>query len=402
MRILQICHKVPFPPKDGGCIAMNQLTMGMIAEGHQVKVLAVNTPKHFTDIEKLPEDYRSKTNIEAVFIDTKVKAIPAFLNLFSSASYNISRFYSKSFEKKLIQLLSEEQYDIVLLESLFVSMYSPVIKERTKARIVFRAHNIEHKLWERNALASSNSLKKIYFKILAKRLKKYEESSLDFFDAIAAITKEDAAWFKDEKFSGPVKVIPFGIDIDKILSEKETSSESLSIFHLGAMDWQPNVEGVNWFLNNVWEKINEIYPDMKLYLAGRKMSGDLKNLNKKNVIIVGEVKDAHLFMRSKGLMIAPLLSGGGMRVKIIEGMALGKVIVTTTVGAEGINYSNGKNIIIADDPKGFVDAVSKYVLSDDHLSDIGKNAKTLASEQYNNADISRDLTGLFNSIRKAI
>src|SRR6218665_1328589 len=347
MRILQICNKAPFPPKDGGCIAMNNLTQGLIAEGHTVKVLAINTPKHFTEIAQLPEDYRRKTNIEAVFIDTSVKPLPALLNLFSSDSYNISRFYSKAFEDKIVELLRAETYDVIQLESLYVTMYAAAIRQHSKAKIVLRAHNIEHKLWERNAAAADNLAERLYFRFLAKRLKKYELQSFNAYDAVAAITAEDAQWFSANSYDKPMEVVPFGIDLAQIDAHVETGEEPLSAFHIGAMDWQPNVEGIWWFLENVWNRVHDAYPQLKFYLAGRKMSNELLQLNKANVFVEGEVEDAHDFIRSKGLMIVPLLSGGGMRVKIIEGMALGKIIVTTTLGAEGIAAENNKNIIIA-------------------------------------------------------
>jgi polysaccharide biosynthesis protein PslH len=402
MRILQICNKVPFPPKDGGCIAMNNLTMGLLEEGHQVKVLAINTPKHFVKVENLPSDYKTKTNIEAVFIDTNVKMIPAVLNLFSGDSYNTSRFYSTAFEKKILKILSSETYDIILLESIFVSMYIPAIRKSSKAKVVLRAHNIEHKLWERNAAVSSSLLKRTYFKFLAKRLKKYEEATLASYDAVAAITKEDANWFLDQKFDKPVKIISFGIDLDKFVLKEKINTEHPSVFHIGAMDWQPNIEGVHWFLDTVWDKVNQLYPQLKLYIAGRKMPEDLLRLNKSNVIVAGEVEDAALFMKSKGLMIVPLFSGGGMRVKIIEGMVLEKTIVTTTLGIEGINYKNGENIIIANTPEEFISAISKYILSHDHLDFIGKNAKLVASEHYNNKDICKKLSALFDSISTTV
>jgi polysaccharide biosynthesis protein PslH len=404
MRILQICNKVPFPPKDGGSIAMNNLTMGLLAEGHQVKVLAISTPKNFVELEKLPAEYKALTNVEIVFIDTGVKVIPAFLNLFSTESYNVNRFFSLEFEKKITDLLSSETYDIILLESLFVSMYVPAIRKKTNAKIVLRSHNIEHKIWERNAAVAGNPLKKTYLNFLAKRLKKYEKSSLEYFDAIAPITKEDAKWYVNMQFTKPIKTIPFGIDLSKIQEEIKTEAvpEDLSVFHIGAMDWQPNIEGVQWFLNNIWDRVNQLYPDLKLYLAGRKMTGDIVQIKKPNVIVSGEVENAYQFMRSKGLMIVPLLAGGGMRVKIIEGMALGKVIISTAVGAEGINYINGENIIIANNPDEFINAIGRYVLSADHLSSIGKNAKLVAAKDYNNSNICKDLTALFESLRTTI
>jgi polysaccharide biosynthesis protein PslH len=280
-----------------------------------------------------------------------------------------------------------------------VSAYVPAIRKVSTGKIVLRSHNIEYKLWKRNAEVASNPLKKVYFSFLAERLKKYEEESLHSYDAVAAITKEDAQWFIDNKFGKPLKVIPFGIDFNKVVTEKKVDTEKYSVFHIGAMDWQPNLDGLNWFLNDIWNKVSKAYPDIKLYLAGRKMPEEIIKMSKANIIVIGEVEDAHEFMMSKGLMIVPLLSGGGMRVKIIEGMALGKVIITTTLGAEGINYKNGENILIADTPEEFVNCVISYLESSDHLNSIGKKAKLVAEQQYNNSVICKELTELFDSIR---
>jgi glycosyltransferase involved in cell wall biosynthesis len=401
MRILQVCNKVPYPPKDGGCIAMNNLTHGLLKEGHQVKVLAINTQKHYTEIKELPETYRARTNIEAVFIDTSVKAVPAFLNLFSKGSYNISRFYSPAFEAKLAEILQKDAYDIVQLESLFVSMYIPVIRRHSKAKIVLRAHNIEHKLWERNADASGSFLKKKYFSFLADRLKIYELSTVKEYDGVAAITAGDARWFSENGFSSPLSVIPFGMDLDSVQQKKVVAEDKASVFHIGAMDWQPNIEGVNWFLEKVWDKVLQQHPDVKLYLAGRKISNELKSLNSKNIEVTGEVADAHEFILSKGLMIVPLLSGGGMRVKLIEGMALGKVVLSTSIGAEGVECEDGMNILIADDPDAFASVIGKYLSDKNYLAPIGARAKQFAAEYYNNDDISRKLSGFYKLILQA-
>ncbi len=398
MNILQLCNKVPFPPKDGGCIAMNNLTKGLIDEGHRVKVIAINTKKHFIDIEKLPQDYRSKTNIEAVFIDTGVKITDAFLNLFSSKSYNIERFYSKIFENKLIELLKSENFDIVQLEGLYVSMYVVVIRKYTKAKIVLRAHNVEYKLWERATQLAKNPFKKAYLKFLFNRLKQYELNCLNTFDAIATITKKDELLFKSAGFVKALETFPFGIDFKNSIAGSSKKEEYPSVFHIGAMDWQPNIEGLNWFLNKVWDKLHVKHPHLKLYLAGRNMSDELKQLHKPNVIIVGEVENATAFIQSKGIMIVPLLSGSGMRVKIIEGLALGKTIVTTSIGVEGIDCENNINCIITDDPTDFANAISKCISDKVFYNEIGKNAKILAMQHYNNADICKRLTKFYEKL----
>ena len=141
MNILQICSKPPFPPKDGGALAMNILTQGLLNAGHHVKVLTVNTSKHFVDLHTVDTAYKQKTNYEAVFIDTRIKPLKALLSLFSPRSYNIERFFSVEFEQTLIRILKEETFDIVHLETLYVSPYVDTIRKYSSAKIVLRSQN---------------------------------------------------------------------------------------------------------------------------------------------------------------------------------------------------------------------------------------------------------------------
>lgn len=397
MKILQICSKIPFPPKDGGSVAMNILTQGLIQSGNEVKVLAVNTPKHFIKDEDIDLNYRKKTTYQSVFIDTSVKPFAAFLNLFSSESYNIIRFYSKDFENALVKILANNEFDIIHLETLWVVPYLNCLRKYSKAKIIMRSQNVEYSVWERLAGATSNPLKKLYMNLLARRLKKYELAILNKFDAIATITEMDYISYKKSGCIIPLIHIPFGVDIGKY-NEDKSQTEFPSVFHIGAMDWMPNSDGVKWVLNNIWPKIQEKSPELKLYLAGRNMPAWMMELKLKNVIIEGEVKDSHQFINSKSIMVVPLTSGGGMRVKIIEGMALGKTIISTAIGAEGIEYENNKNILIANTEKEFIDAICKCANDKLFSDEIGKNARKLIEAKYNNATICEKLSGFYKTL----
>lgn len=397
MKILQICSKIPFPPKDGGSIAMNILTHGLINAGNRVHVLAVNTPKHFIKDEDIDADYRNKTNYRSVFINTSVKPIDAILNLFSSQSYNIIRFYSADFEKVLIEQLKKENYDLIHLETLWVAPYVEVIRKHSKAKIVLRSQNVEFMIWERLAEDAGNPLKKMYLRLLAKRLKKYELGILNKYDAIATITELDAVVFKKMGCTIPIVHVPFGIDLEKY--KIDTSNlEKPSVFHIGAMDWRPNADGINWFLKDVWMKVVAKHANVKLYLAGRNMPEWMMQLKQENVVVEGEVPDSHKFINSKSIMIVPLTSGGGMRVKIIEGMAFGKTIISTAVGAEGIDYTDGKDLLIANTENEFADAIDKC-LNDTAFSDsVEKNARKLAETKYDNQLICNKLSDFYKSL----
>ena len=388
---------MPFPPKDGGSIAMNILTDGLIKCGNQVKVIAINTPKLFIKEDDIDIDYRTKTSFQSVFIDTTLKPLDAFFNLFTSQSYHIVRFYNIEFEKALINIFSKQQFDVVHLETLWVAPYVDIIRKHSSAKIVLRSQNVEYAIWERLAATAVNPIRRWYLKLLARRLKKYELSMLNKYDCIATITDIDANAFKRLGCKLPVITIPFGIDISKYKEDRQ-AMEFPSVFHIGAMDWMPNADGIKWFLENVWQNVLVNHPNVNLYLAGRNMPEWLKQYSMKNVIIVGEVEDSHKFINSKSIMVVPLNSGGGMRVKIIEGMALGKTIVSTSIGAEGIEYENGRDILIADTVDEFVSAIDKCLSDKAYADKVAHNARLLAESKYDNLIICKTLTKFYTEL----
>ena len=396
MRILQLCHKVPYPPRDGGSIAMNNLTQGLINTGNQVRVLAINTPNNLVYIDEIDQEYVKSTKIEAVYIDTAIRISAAFLNLFTDKSYNIERFISDDFDSKLAEILQEEEYDIVQLESLFIAPYLATIRKYSKAKVVLRSHNVEFEIWQRRSATCKNPLKKAYLSLLTTRLKKYEIDHMNKYDAIACITTRDMEMQKELGRAVPMTDIPVGVD--EIKDAIVEIADPVSLFHLGSMDWMPNLEAIEWFLNDVWEDVKKAIPEIKLNLAGKSMPQWLLNTTDPNMETMGHIKDARQYMNNNGIMIVPLLSGSGMRVKIIEGMALGKVIISTAIGAEGIEYEHGKDIFIADTPNEFVEAIVKCSSDIDLCKLVGRNAKELVRNKYDNIVISQKLIEFYKSL----
>lgn len=397
MRILQLCHKPPNPAKDGGCIAMNNITFGLIKAGHKVKVLSIHTHKHPFEPEKTSSEYRKNTSIEAVFVDTRINLVDAFSNLVTQDSYNVSRFFSVDFDIILTRVLKYEEYDVVLLESLFMTPYIATIRRYSQAKIALRSHNLEYIIWERVAKGSRNPAKRSYLKLLARQLKKYELQIFKEVDGIVAISSADEKKYLQLGYPGQITTVPFGIDTEK-LTYAQNGSEGFSLFHLGSMDWTPNLEGVNWFLDNVWPLLHKQLPDVTLYLAGRHMPDEIVQRNLPNLKIVGEVDDAYRFMQSHGIMVVPLLSAGGIRVKIIEGMALGKVVVSTTIGAEGIDYQKGKHLCVANTPQEFVREIDDLYQQPEKLKRIASAARQLVLEKFDNRILTEKLIGFFQQL----
>jgi len=385
MNILILCNKSPFPPSEGGPMAMHSIVTGLVEAGHKVKVLAFNSEKYHVDINDIPSDYREQTHIEFVDVNLKVTVINALRNLFSRESYHVQRFVSQDFTNKLIKILDNETFDVVQLEMVYMAPYIDVIREHSKAIIILRTHNVEHQIWERIAKKTKFLPKKLYINYLANKLKTYELSVLDKVDGIAAITFRDAVFFRGITAT-PVVDIPFGVDIDKFNPKSEVS-KTPTFFHIGSMNWMPNIEAIEWFLANVWDHVSARIPDAKLYLAGRNMPKWLVRLKKKNVVVAGEVPDAKEFVNQNDIAVVPLLSGSGMRIKIIEAMALGKAVITTVVGAEGIQYTEYEDIVIAENSAQMVEALCRLYKHPEEAEQIGRNARKLIETLYDKEKI---------------
>lgn len=399
MKILQVCHKPPFPPIDGGCIAINSITQGLINQGNEVKVAAINTQKH--PLIDTPEfrEYAAKTDFTSVFVDTSLNNWAALKSLLFQKSYHIERFVSKQFSQLLSDILIQEHFDVVLLESLFVAPYISTIRKYSKAKIVIRLHNIEHKVWERLVHNETNIFRKMVLRRMTKLLKNYESMILSKVDGFMTISDVDYNFFHALYPNIPGITIPFGLDMDKYESEEEyLPSDKPELFHIGSMNWLPNREGIEWFLDEVWDQVVENYPEVTFTIAGRDMPEEFKERESDNLKILGEIKDAKGFMAAKDIMIVPILSGSGVRIKIIEGMALGKTIITTTIGAEGLDITDGQNIFIADTPEEFVSVIGKCVQTPDLCTIIGENAMDFVTVHHNNEIITRRITEYFQEL----
>ena len=397
MRILLLCNKPPYPASEGGPMAMNSIITGLLEAGHQVKILAINNEKYHVKESDIPEEYKQKTGIELIDVDLAIKPLYAFLNLFTRKSYHVERFISEDFKARLTEVLEKEQFDVVQLEVLFMAPYVETIRAHSKAMIVLRAHNVEHKIWERVAKETRSPIKRWYINHLAKTLKEFELNALETVDGVAAITRKDAAFFR-KYCSKPVIDIPFGVYPEQFDPKYEIEGKP-KFYHIGSMNWMPNEEGIRWFINEVLPKTVEKVPDFVYHLAGRSMPEWLTTMKDPHVDVIGEVPDAKEFVTNHDVAIVPLLSGSGIRIKIIESMALGKTVITTRVGAEGILYDEEVNIIIAENKAKMVEAIRSLNESPETAVKIGQAARKLVEETYDNRKIITRLLMFYEQIK---
>jgi polysaccharide biosynthesis protein PslH len=395
MKILFLSNKVPFPPKDGGSIATLAMINSFAKAGHETTVLAMNTRKHHITPFEIPEEITCRTIIHLVEVAAKISVVGAFRNfLFSTLPYNAERFIDKKYKDKLELLLTNHEYDIIQLEGLYLIPYIPIIRKSSKSKIVYRSHNIEHEIWERIA-GNANGIKKIYLKILSNRLLAFEKSSINLYDLLVPITGRDENQLNLLGNSKPSIAISTGVDL--CFQRDVPANFEMDIFSIGALDWVPNQEGLIWFLDKCFPSIIAKFPDIRFKIAGRNAPDWLvEKLKHPQIDFLGEIDDASIFIRQNGIMVVPLLSGSGMRIKIIEGMEYSKPIVTTSVGCEGINAENGKHIFIADNPEEFSKCIVTLLEDKELMIKIGKNASVFVFQNYDNQVLNEKLVAFYN------
>ena len=395
-----LCVKNPWPEKDGGAIAMLNMVRGFHKAGHKVTVVSVNTPKHYVYLRNMPDDIQRLAEFYTIDVNTSVKWIDVMANLlFSKESYHVQRFRSRNFRYQLERLLEAREFDIIQIETAYMADYLKIIRPKApRALIALRAHNIEHEIWNRRANNETNPIKQYVFRETAARIENYEKNlyKKSLYDVLVPITGRDAGMLKKLGSEKPFKVCQTGMDFDHIDTTR-VEPEYPSVCYIGALDWEPNREGLDWFLKEVWPIIHNSFPTVKFYIAGRNMPNKYLNMRQDNIEVLGEVPSAPEFIKSKAVMVVPILSGSGMRVKIIEGMAYGKPIVATHMAAEGLGVKHGNNIMLAkaEEPEAFADRVRILIEQPSIFHTISEHARSFVKYRFDNDKLTKELLGFY-------
>ncbi len=396
MKILILSNKPPYPPKDGGSIAIYNLAKGLATLGNEVHILAMNTSKH--RLKKILQPNIDNLTIQYVDVNTDIKPLALLINLFfSRIPYTASRFYSNQFKETLIELINKTNYDIIQLEGPYLGFYISSIRKITSTPIVIRAHNIEHEIWKRVAIHEKNPILRFYYSNLSKRIIRFERNILSQSDGILPITERDYQAFKNFGITLPMEVAPVAVEL---INTRRNLTQQRAIMFLGALDWAPNQEGIIWFVEKVWPFVLNKNAYLVFHIAGRNAPLWLqkKLTDTRNVLFHGEVEKSSDFLETADIMVVPILSGSGMRVKIIEAMAYGKVVITTTIGAEGIPVENGKQLIVIDEPQKMAYSIIQLLEHPKSMEEIAKNAFNFVRETFDINNIASKVNNFYNHL----
>jgi glycosyltransferase involved in cell wall biosynthesis len=392
MRILQLTPRLSYPPSDGGRVVMLQIATAMQRLGADVRILSLNPKKQHADLETAQQAL-APIPVDAIDIDTLDLPRSVRRGLMSRGlPMLVARFFSQQFRRELRALLQASDVDVVQIESPFLLLYVPYIRAYSRAVIVLRSLNVEFRILEQEAAREKHRLFRAIGRSVAGSLRRYEIRNLNTCDAMVPITDDDARDFRALGCTVPMHVLPGGVDVE-VESESPTSP---LVGFLGSLDYRPNQDAAIWIADELAPRLRGVH------IAGSNAPPWLRErLEASAVVFDGEVPDAKAFIRSMRVMIAPIFSGGGMRIKILEAMALGKPVVATTIGAAGIGVQHGEDILLADDPDAFAAAVTELLRDPAKARAIGDAGRRLVASRFSTEALARGLLAFYEELTQS-
>lgn len=399
MKILVVAPRVPWPPVDGGRVAIVSIALGLRDAGAEVEMVALNPRKH-SSLEREIPDRRGPLAVVALTHDTSRSPIRvAFGLLRRHRSVIASRFVSRDLSHLVRERVARGDVDVVQIEGPMLSGCIAAARAgSSRVLVAMRSQNVEHAIWQRLADGARSTLNRVAMRRIASQLREHERMANDASDALVAISAGDLERFRELGFAGPALVVPIGIDVGGCAP---APAGARGAFFIGSLDYRPNVEGLLWLAHEVMPRVRLLAPSLEVVAAGSNAASELvRKVEASGIRVVGQVSDARAFMSASGVMAVPLLSGSGVRVKIVEAMALGVPVVSTTLGAEGLGVTDGRELVIADGAEAFADALVRLERDETLRGSLASSSRAFVARELDRELLGRRLLDFYRSLRR--
>lgn len=396
MRILWLKTELLHPVDKGGKIRTYNMLKELKRAGHSICYLTLDDGSSGPDARLKAQEYcdelvriphRQFEKFSAAFYSELA------VNLLSALPYAIGKYRSKAMHNAILKKARPEAFDVLVCDFLAPAVNVP--KNIPIPTLLFQ-HNVEAMIWKRHYEVQANALKKSFLLGQWRKMLRFEEQSCKRFDFVAAVSAEDAETMRKEYGIDNIADIPTGVDTEFFRPSGSIKHERHNLVFTGSMDWLPNEDAIRYFTEQIMPIIKRTIPDVTLTVVGRNPYSGLVELSKRepSVVVTGRVDDVRPYMERAGAYVVPLRIGGGTRLKIYEAMAMENAIVSTSVGAEGLPVKNGSELLLADTPEDFADAVVR-VLTDESLArQIGESAAKTVRERFGWNKVAADFAHL--------
>lgn len=280
---------------------------------------------------------------------------------FSEAPYAVSRFTAPQVRRLISPWISERRFDVAVCDFLASALNFP--RQLDTPTALFQ-HNVETILWQRRAEQEMRWADRMISKIEYSKMRRFEPAQVRRFHHVIAVSEADREAMSSMVEASRISVVPTGVDLGQYRYDSKAAPSGPLVVFTGSMDWVPNIDGVEFFCKEIWPRVLERVPEARFRIVGRDPHPRVKKLASSTVEVTGSVPSIIDHLRKAAVFVVPLRIGGGTRIKIYEAMAVGKVTVSTTVGAEGLDVRHDHDILLVDDPLGFANAVASVLQQD--------------------------------------
>lgn len=393
MKILWVKSGGLVPLDHGGKIRSYQLAR-VLAQEHDVTLFASCLPTE-EDAHGELKDLFSRVICVPTEIPRRNSPADYFdyaRNLISLRPYCVAKYCQPHVVRELRQHLQQESYDVIVCDFLETAALIPWDLPGT--RVLF-THNVEAQIWQRHVHVARNPVWKAACWREFRTIERIERYYLRRAEHVLAVSEVDRAVFARFMDPSKISVIPTGVDVEYFRPAPETEQPNTLVF-TGSMDWMPNEDGIYYFVEKILPLIRNEVPDAKLWVVGRRPTEKLMRLAERDstITVTGTVPDIRPYIAKGSVYVVPLLVGGGTRIKIFEAMAMGKAVVSTTIGAEGLPVVSGKNILLADEPRQFASEVVTLLRNPARRRELGAAARLLVEKNYSWNSVGRYLGGV--------
>ena len=386
MKIIFLISQIPYPPDTGAKIRSFNL-IRRLAERHEITLVTyADKNRELSKIEALRK-YCKKVIV--VRRSGKPALYTLFTNIFSVFPYTIDKYYSKDMERRISELIKDGKYDLVHCDSLQMSLN---LRSAANVPLVLTEHNVESQILERCVLNEKNFLKKTYIKLQTQKLSDYEISACRSFNRCITVSETDRFYLADNSGIDTISVVPNGVDCEYFRPQNARIKPYRLVF-TGSLDWLPNEDALVYFFNDIYPALKRKVPGLNITVVGRNPSQKLLRIAEREprIHITGSVNDVRPYIAESEIFIVPLRIGGGTRLKILEAMAMGKPVISTSIGAEGLDVEDGRNILLADMPEDFNRHIIELFQNNEKRSKLAKAGRKLVEEKYDWSKIAKEL-----------
>ncbi len=357
MHILWLKSELLHPVDKGGRIRTYQ-TLTHLKRRHHVTYLTLDDGTAAPDAPARAQEYCHE--LVRIPFAAPAKGTPAFYadlarNLLSTLPYAVAKYRSSAMREAIVSVVRERRVDLLICDFLVPSLNVP---DGLGIPMVLFQHNVEAAIWRRHAEASRHPVRRAYMRGQWRRMRRWEGSECRRFDHVIAVSEQDAEDMRRDYGVAQVSAVPTGVDTDFFRPTGQRPQDASTLVFLGSMDWMPNEDGVAWFAREILPLVRARRPDVKVHVVGRNPSPAIVALGRETpaLDVTGTVPDVRPWLEEAAALVVPLRVGGGTRLKIYEGMAMERAVISTTIGAEGLPVAHERELLLADGAADFAEA----------------------------------------------